>query len=445
MKRVLTVAGSDSGGGAGIQADLKAITVLGGYAMSAVTAVTAQNTIGVQGVHPLPVEFIRLQMESVISDIGVDAVKTGMLGAPQVVEAVADVFRSYLVEIVVVDPVMVTKSGDTLLSDDARDAMKKLLLPIARVVTPNLPEASVLSGIQVKGINAMREAARKIHELGPRFVLVKGGHLRGRAVDILFDGENFQEYESPRLDGRNTHGTGCTFSAAIATLLAQGRSVPDAVGEAKHFISRAIAMGIPLGRGHGPTNPYAQVLLYKDRENVLNEMEKALGLLLEARLARLIPEVRSNLCYALPGALSYMDVAGVPGRISTVGDRLLICRSPAFGASRHIARVVLAAMRKDPQMRAAMNIKYSKDILMQCRKAGLTTASFDRRNEPRSIREREGSTLDWGTDMALESFQGFPDLIFDEGDVGKEPMIRVLGKNPSEVAGKVIRIGMTGI
>ena len=260
MKRILTIAGSDSGGGAGIQADLKTITVLGSYGMSAITALTAQNTLGVQGVHPVPIDFIKLQMASVLSDYGADAAKTGMLATPEIVLAVAEQLRRYNVKPLVVDPVMVAKSGDALLSQDARVTMREVLLPMAHVVTPNLPEASVLCGFPVEGLDTMKKAAMKIRQLGPRLVLVKGGHLKGNAVDVLFDGEAFQTFDAPRLSNRNTHGTGCTFSAALVTFLAQGFTVPEAVGAAKKFITRAIAKGLDFGSGQGPTNHYAYLL-----------------------------------------------------------------------------------------------------------------------------------------------------------------------------------------
>lgn len=261
MKRILTVAGSDSGGGAGIQADLKTITVLGAYGMSAITALTAQNTLGVQGVYPVPVDFIRLQMEAVLSDIGADAAKTGMLATPEIVKAVAEELKRFKVDLLVVDPVMVAKSGDALLSEEARGTLKEILLPMATLVTPNLPEASVLSGFPVQDLESMKEAARAIRDLGPRYVLIKGGHLEKEAVDLLFDGQKFEAYEAPRLSNRNTHGTGCTYSAALTTFLAQGLPVRDAVAEAKRFITRAIRHGLAMGSGHGPTNPYAHVLL----------------------------------------------------------------------------------------------------------------------------------------------------------------------------------------
>lgn len=260
MKRILTIAGSDSGGGAGIQADLKTITVLGSYGMSAITALTAQNTVGVQAVYPVPAEFVALQIESVLSDIGADAAKTGMLATPENVLAVAEQVRRHKVERLVVDPVMAAESGHTLLSDSARAAMVEALLPLAHVVTPNLTEASELCGFPVQDLAAMKAAARKIYTLGPRFVLVKGGHLKGNAVDVLFDGEDCRLFESRRLGNPNRHGTGCTFSAALATLLGQGLTMHKAVEGTKAFITRAIALGLNLGSGQGPTNPYAHVL-----------------------------------------------------------------------------------------------------------------------------------------------------------------------------------------
>jgi hydroxymethylpyrimidine kinase/phosphomethylpyrimidine kinase len=265
MKRILTIAGSDSGGGAGIQADLKTITVLGSYGMSAITALTAQNSVGVQGVHPVPIDFIKQQIDSVLTDFGADAAKTGMLSTPETVLAVAEQLRHYRVELLVVDPVMVAKSGDILLSEAARVTVREELLPLAYVVTPNLPEASELCGFPVQDLNAMKEAARKIRKLGPRFVVVKGGHLEGDAVDVLFDGKHFQTFETPRLSNRNTHGTGCTFSAALATFLGQGLTISEAVGEAKEFITRAIDLGLDIGSGHGPTNHYAHVLQMKEK------------------------------------------------------------------------------------------------------------------------------------------------------------------------------------
>lgn len=259
MKRVLTIAGSDSGGGAGIQADLKAITLLGAFGMSAITALTAQNTVAVTAIHEVPSDFIGAQIDAVFSDIGVDAVKTGMLASAQVVRLVADRLAYYGPPVVVVDPVMAAKGGTPLLAADARAALIEALMPLATVVTPNLHEASALIGLEIRDETAMRRAAEKIHALGPSYVLVKGGHLQGEAVDLLFDGRDFHEFRVPRVETKNTHGTGCTYAAAIATYLAQEIPMVEAVRAAKRFITEAIRQGFDLGKGHGPTNPYAAV------------------------------------------------------------------------------------------------------------------------------------------------------------------------------------------
>ncbi len=253
--RALTIAGSDSGGGAGIQADIKTFAALGVYGASAVTAVTAQNTLGVRMIHEVPAEVVAAQIDAVLSDIGADAVKTGMLFSIAIVEAVAGRLRAHGVTQLVVDPVMVAKGGDRLLREDAIVALRDLLLPIAAVVTPNAPEASVLAGLDVVDARTAREAARRIHALGPRLVIVKGGHLDGdRAEDIAFDGTTFEVLSAPRIATPNTHGTGCTFSAAIAAGLAGGASPLDAARAAKAYLHGAIEHAEPLGAGHGPVN-----------------------------------------------------------------------------------------------------------------------------------------------------------------------------------------------
>jgi hydroxymethylpyrimidine/phosphomethylpyrimidine kinase len=257
MKRVLTIAGSDSGGGAGIQADLKTITLLGGFGMSAITALTAQNTVAVAAIHDVPLDFIGAQIDAVFTDIGVDAVKTGMLANEEVVQLVASKIDEYKPPVVVVDPVMVAKSGAPLLAVEAQQTLSQFLLPLATLVTPNLPEASALVGWEVKDEKDMRRAAVKIHEMGPTYVLVKGGHLHGEAVDLLFDGRQYHEFRATRVETKNVHGTGCTYASAIATYLAQERDVIEAVAAAKRFITEAIRHGLALGKGHGPTNPYA--------------------------------------------------------------------------------------------------------------------------------------------------------------------------------------------
>ena len=253
--RVLTVAGSDSGGGAGIQADLKTMLALGVHGMSAVTAITAQNSLGVSGVWELPPEAVRAQISAVVGDIGVDAVKTGMLASAPLVEAVADELAKVAAPLVV-DPVAVSKHGDPLLADSAVEALRTRLLPLATVVTPNLDEVRLLTGLEVLDESGMRAAAEVLLAMGPAWVLVKGGHLRhqAEAVDLLTDGSTWQELRAPRYDNRHTHGTGCTLASAIASGLAQGHDVPAAVTAAKDYVSGAVAAGFALGSGIGPVD-----------------------------------------------------------------------------------------------------------------------------------------------------------------------------------------------
>ena len=257
IPRVLTIAGSDSGGGAGIEADLKTFTALEVYGMAAITSVTAQNTVGVTGLHDLPPAFVAQQIDAVARDIGVDAAKTGMLSNAGIIEAVADSIVANGIERLIVDPVMVAKSGDALLHESARDALIRRILPIAFMVTPNIPETETIAGMKVVRVEDIREAARRIHGLGACHVLIKGGHLEGdAATDYLFDGTSFEEFTTARIATKNTHGTGCTYSAAIAACLAKGLAVQEAVRQAKAYLTEAIRHGFALGQGHGPLNHY---------------------------------------------------------------------------------------------------------------------------------------------------------------------------------------------
>ncbi|MEH7111327.1 bifunctional hydroxymethylpyrimidine kinase/phosphomethylpyrimidine kinase [Neobacillus niacini] len=259
MKKALTIAGSDSGGGAGIQADLKTFQELEVFGMSALTAVTAQNTLGVQAVFPMTAEAVSKQIESIGEDMGVDALKTGMLFNAEIIKAVSEKIVIYNWKNVVVDPVMIAKGGASLLQIEAISALKQYLLPLSMVITPNIPEAEVLTDMSIRKDEDKREAAKRLYDLGVKNVIIKGGHDEDGhvAVDLLFDGKEFTTFSSKRVLTKNTHGTGCTFSAAITAELAKGLSVWEAVSKAKKFIQAAIEDGFQIGQGHGPTNHWA--------------------------------------------------------------------------------------------------------------------------------------------------------------------------------------------
>lgn len=259
IPKAMTIAGSDSGGGAGIQADLKTFAALGVYGTSVLTAITAQNTVAVLAIAEVPEEVIQLQIDGVMEDIGADAIKTGMLSSASIIETITDRLEAWGVPNLVVDPVMVAKSGDALLQANAVRALATKLLPLALIVTPNIPEAEVLSKREIRSDDDAREAARAIAELGPRYVVIKGGHRGGEPVDVVYDGTGFVEFATERVDTENTHGTGCTFSSAITAHLARGFSPLDAIGEAKEYLTAALKASYRIGEGHSPVNHFHNV------------------------------------------------------------------------------------------------------------------------------------------------------------------------------------------
>ncbi len=255
-KKILTIAGSDSSGGAGIQADIKTMSALGGYAMSVICSVTAQNTMGVNGVYDMSPEAVAMQLDAVFEDIGVDAVKIGMVSNAQIAEVVAKKLAVYKPPVIICDPVMVSTSGHALIKDDAKAVVLEKIFPLSTLVTPNIPEAEAITGIKIDSDMAIRKALNKIHAMGCKNVLIKGGHSSGDAVDTLLCGDEICTFTSKRIDTKNTHGTGCTLSSAIATFMAQGNDVRNAVEKAKVYLTHALENAYDVGHGHGPVNHF---------------------------------------------------------------------------------------------------------------------------------------------------------------------------------------------
>lgn len=434
----LTIAGSDSSGGAGIGADLKTFAAVGVHGTVALTSITAQNSFGVHGVQDVNIDIVKKQIDAVVQDCGVDAAKTGMLHTSEIIIAVAEKIRQYKFK-VVVDPVMIAKSGAPLIKPEARASLKREIIPLATVVTPNKFEAEELSGVKIESMEDAKKAARAIADLGPQAVVVKGGHLKGNTcADVLYFEGDFIIYEKPRLVSNNTHGTGCCFSAAIAAYLAKGLEIPEAVKLAKNLVFEAIRHGLPVGKQFGSVNPLAS--LYKESEKLvtLESLEKALTSLNKLpRKELLMPEVRINFVYALPEAEHIEEVAAFPGRITYDGENFRSLAFPRFGASSHMANAIIAYMKYYPNVRSAINIKYDERILKAAKKAGFIISGFDRQEEPEEVRKREGATMPWGIKTALSKVNAPADVIFDLGGFGKEPLIKIFGKNPSDVIKKL--------
>ncbi len=444
VRVALTIAGSDSGGGAGIQADLKTFAALGVHGASAIVAITAQNTSSVTGVQEVSTEIIRKQIDAVAADLGVDAAKTGMLSSSGIISTVARAIKRYRFPLVV-DPVMISKSGVKLLRDDAVETLIKDILPLATVVTPNIPEAERLTVSKISSLDDARGASRKIvEEYHAKAAVVKGGHLGGgESTDILYHEGEFKEFKGRRIETKHTHGTGCTFSAAIAAELARGSSIAEAVGRAKTFVARAIEYALPIGKGNGPVNPTSWILIPAEKLHILESIRDGIRILESSpEVVEVVPEVQMNLAMALPVfyARSEMDVAAVPGRLVKVDGRMKANSEPAFGSSSHLARAVLTAMKHDERIRAVANIKYSRAILNAARRCGYTATFYDRRNEPANMKAREGASLPWVIERAIEKTGSVPDLVYDTGDLGKESMIRIFGVDAADVADKVVSI-----
>ena len=444
MKTVLIVAGSDPGAGAGLQQDLKTATLLGAYGLTVVTALTVQNSLGLQAVHPVAEDVVAAQLDALLTDFPVHAVKIGMVGTGANVRVIARRLRDLTERPpVVLDPVLAAGRGGALLEEEGIDLLKRELLPLATLLTPNVPEASRLTGRMIDTPAQLEEAARELQALGPAWVLAKGGHLAGDPVDVLTDGKNAYHLEGARLAAPHNHGSGCLMATALAAHLAQGLTVPEAVNQARDLVTVALRHGLPLGQGVGPVNPFAVFARERARYEVLEELQAAAARLVREDISPLIPEVMSNLGYALPYAEGPEHVAAFPGRILKVPQETLVPSPPTFGASRHIAALILTALKTQPHLRAAMNIRYVEGIEDLAPLLNLRLSSFDRDQEPPEIKAKEGGTLAWGVAQVMQALKPGeqpPDLIGDRGEVGKEAMLRILGENPMSVAEKALAL-----
>jgi hydroxymethylpyrimidine/phosphomethylpyrimidine kinase len=440
MKTVLIIAGSDPGAGAGLQQDLKVVTLLGAYGLTVVTALTIQNSQGVQAVHPVAPEVVAAQLDAVLDDFSVHAVKLGMLATADIVRLVAGRLTALGTSPLVLDPVLAAGGGFPLLGEAGINALREEFFPLTYLLTPNAPEAARLTGIDIQTAEDLAEAARLLQDLGPRWVLAKGGHLPGDPVDVLTDGKNTYHLPGPRLTAPNNHGSGCLLASACAVGLAQGLSLPETVNRARRLTAQALKYGLPMGRGAGPVNPYAPFARDLARLEVLKDLQTAATRLEQEDLSPLIPEVMSNLAYAAPYPEGPQDVAAFPGRILKSPQGLLIPAPPAFGASRHIAAIILTAMATHPELRCAMNIKFFVGVEDLAPLLHLKAASFDRSQEPPEVKAREGGTLAWGVASVLKPGAPPPDLLYDRGDWGKEPMIRILGPTPMSVVEKALAL-----
>ncbi|MEF8799980.1 MAG: bifunctional hydroxymethylpyrimidine kinase/phosphomethylpyrimidine kinase [Halolamina sp.] len=430
----LTIAGSDSGGGAGIQADLKTMEAVGAFGTSVVTSVTAQNSLSVESIHPVPVEEIEAQIEAVGSDFHIQAAKTGMLGTASVIELVAT-HAAQTDTAFVVDPVMVAASGDRLLPPDAADTYVELIAE-ATVVTPNADEAEILTGIEIDDEASMQRAGEQLLDIGATAALVKGGHVGTDGVtDVFVTEDGTQTFEHPRVETAATHGSGCTLSSSIAARIAHGEELSTAVATSIEFMGRAIRYHLDVGEGPGAVHHLAGLRERAARHPTQEAVESVVDRLVEADARAIVPEVGMNVVGATPFAESASETAAVEGRITRIESGIRPNRGTRFGASSHVARFLLSAREHDAGLRFAANLRFDEEIEAALANLDAPVVEIDRSNEPTP--DVEGSTMDWVAQQAFGDAAGAKAAVFDRGDVGKEAMTRVVAPDARTLSDRV--------
>lgn len=433
LRSVLSIAGSDSSSGAGIQADLKTLSSLGTYGCSAITAITVQNTKNIFEVFPIPSEIVIRQINSVLNDIRIDAIKIGMVYDGIIINKIFKILKNTNIPIIV-DPIFTSTSGKNLIKYEAIKALTKKILPIATIITPNINEATQLSGIDIKNKEDLVKSLTKMKKLGPKNVIVKGGHLLSEhSIDTLIDDKlNIIEFSNSRISIPENHGSGCNFSAALTAYISQGYEIPIACKLANEFINSVLKNLLYIGKGYPVTDTALTTSSSAFKFHVIEELSIAINEL-EAitDIGKLIPETQSNFAYAIPNATSIKEVAGIKGRIVRIDQKVKASSCIEFGATQHIASAVISYMNINPLMRAGFNIKYDKKII-ELLQSFMKVSEYDRRLEPQKLKEKEGYTIQWGVKKAIlkdKEVRG----IYHKGDIGKVPMIILFGHNPAEI------------
>jgi hydroxymethylpyrimidine/phosphomethylpyrimidine kinase len=440
LKKALTIAGSDSSGGAGIQADIKTFSALGIYGTTVITVLTAQNTKTVSDVFVTPPGFFKNQLLTTMEDIEPNVIKIGVLYENSIIEIVYETLKPLGIPIVL-DPILYSGTGVKLLQEPFYENFKEKIIPLSLVITPNLAEAEILCGNKLYSEKEIVEAAYKILELGSENVVIKGVHLSKedtKVFDVLVEGWSgkITKVYNNRLEIGETHGTGCNFSSSLASFIAKDYTVRESFFKANEYVKEGLMNILKIGKGVGITNPSSSLYENSSRYKIVTSLQRNIKLLEELEdFCLLIPETKTNFVYSLENPKSLMDVAGVLGRITNIGTRIRSPNVVEFGASSHVANAVIAANEFNHTFLSAINIKNEKKILDVC-KANFVCSSYSRAEEQFENKNREGLTVKWGIKNAMRKKHD-AEMVFHDGDYGKEPMIMVFGKNPSEVIDKI--------
>ena len=432
--KILSIAGSDPSSGAGIQSDIKTFSALGAYGFTVITSITSQNTKKFSKIEPISPKMIRSQIESIFSDFSLDAIKIGMVYNSSSIKTIYSKLKGLKIPIVV-DPVLKSTTGGQLIKKNALSHYKKFLIPLADVITPNVFEAEKLTCMKIKNKKDLGQAAQKIMKMGAKSVIITGIDFeRGKISDYIFKNSKSQLVSGKKLPIIN-HGSGCNFSAALTVEIAKGNDLYSSAKFAKEYAYNSIKKSQKIGQGL----TISKTISKKETEensltNAIAELQKL------KKIHSLIPECQTNFVLSKPNAKSIQDVLGVQGRIVKAGKNLVLAGDLKYGGSKHVASAVLEIRKKFPKITSAINLKYNLNTIKNSKKKGFVIKSYNRVEEPPSIKNKENSSVSWGIKNAIINSSKSPDIIFHKGDLGKEPMILVFGKTPEDVIQKVAKI-----
>lgn len=427
---LLSIGGSDPSTGAGIQSDIKVFSFLNAYPLTVITAITSQNTQKFGKVQPVAEELIKQQILSLIDDFKIDGIKIGMVYSTEIIKTIHKYLKKFSGPIVL-DPVIESTTGGALIRKSAINDLRKYLISHATIITPNIFEAEILSGIKINSEKSMNDAAKKIQEMGAKTIVVTGLKQKGKIIDYVFEEDKKYKIPGKRIDLEN-HGSGCNFSGALLYEIASGKTIKESVKFAKQFTVDSIKKSKRLGKGISIT----QIKRDHIRSNLSEAIESFVKI---PAISEKIPECQTNFVFSKPRPKSTKDVLGVVGRIVKTGNIVTQVGELEYGSSKHVATALIAVNQKFPKIKSAVNIKYQEKTIKKLEKLGMNVLMYDRLKEPKSIKN-EGSSVNWGVKSSLLNSAKAPDVIYHLGDFGKEPMILVFGETPQSIVSKISQI-----
>jgi hydroxymethylpyrimidine kinase/phosphomethylpyrimidine kinase len=428
---ILAIGGSDPSSGAGIQSDIKVSQALGANCFSVITAITAQNSKKFSLAESIPAKSVVAQLDSILSDFKVDVIVIGMVYDGMIIKKIHDNLKSKKIP-VILDPVIKSTTGGTLLKKGAITSLKKFLIPISHVITPNVAEAEAISGVKIRKYEDLVKASEAISKMGAKNIIITGhSFYKNKASDFIYHDKKHQSISGRKISGQ-THGSGCNFATALAYSIAQKSNIFDAARFAKQFTYQTISSAKKLGKGVKITNSKPDPIRI-ELSLAINQFQEIKG------VSELIPECQTNFVFAKPKAQSTKDILGVAGRIVRTANTVTTAGTLEYGGSKHVATAVLTMQKKFPHIRSALNLRYDQDIVKKFAKH-CKISSYDRVKEPKSSKSKENSSISWGINFAIKNSSAPPDIIYHKGDWGKEAMIIVFGNNPGQVLDKISKI-----